>query len=279
MKLRLLVTLGVCVALAGAASAEYWTGLGDGTSWMDVDNWDPNEGGIPGTPLWDTIDWVNGWTQVVGGEFDSATIDMGTPTVKNGEVIDSGSLQGPAYNGDIGGDPNNPIPGTGELIIEAGGTYRYGYARMGSAGGAGTVTQNGDMLVQWVINMPRSTTSTATITHNLEAGGIYVGQYMINQATSQLNLHAGAELIEYGSTNYHPTKDSGDFASRLQKFQDYIADGRITGVGGTPIIEVLSGGGFDNGTGEMDRIRVFIPEPATLSLLVLGGLVALKRRR
>jgi hypothetical protein len=120
-KLMFLISLVSLLALANVVSAETfeWTGNGDGTSWDDPLNWDPNNE-YPGQ----VGDGNSAQIQAPPGQGPIADVTVGLY-----------SLRGPGYDGDAG---------TENIMAIVGGTITCRWWRVGwNDGGRGTLNWSG----------------------------------------------------------------------------------------------------------------------------------------
>ena len=91
---------------------------------------------------------------------------------------------------------------------------------------------------------------------------------------------ASQDTVDSGVMATHRHYGFGQVGSNLDTLYMPVPGMQLSGVQvayGTPL-KIAEGAGLPT-IGEQTRVMIFIPEPATMSLLGLGGLVALLRRK
>ena len=258
---QLALLLVVCLIVGNASAGVYlgWTdgvtgNYNDPASWNDIDT---NGDTIPDdvVPVLVSRDWTTG-----SYDGDSVTIDNATVTVPVGTSAYAAAFRGPAYSGGTSG------------TMDIYGTLDIGYARAGSAGDSVVynVHPGGKIEAVWGWNQPRNSASLPTTAHMNLWGDVIAGEFNLNtgvNTTGTVTLHAGGTITERGS-------NSAQVANQA-KLQGFIDTGLISSPDGVPFITVLSGQGYAGN----DAYQVSVPEPATMSLLALGAVTMLRRRR
>lgn len=251
-KMISLVSLVLVLVLVGDVQAEWY-------DWTNAD---------PGDQLWSTPGNWSGGIVPIAGDGTNLNLIPGPivdPTVDI--ALDGGALG-------VGG-------ADGELTMD-GGTVAYNWFNLGEDGGttgtlnmnSGTLTANWDIGVgaygEGIVNMTGGTLGT---------GYLIVGAWGGAGATGHIALDGGTIDVEYFLMRIEEgavgTMDieAGTLISNNDltgTIQGYIDNGWITGYGG-------AGEAIVSYDGETTTLYA-VPEPATMCLLGLGGLL-LRRRR
>ncbi|MCE5328105.1 MAG: PEP-CTERM sorting domain-containing protein [Planctomycetaceae bacterium] len=280
------LALAAVLALAGAAQAATftWTGAGVDPSLTNPLNWAPS----PGT---DDFNGTNGTTfGINSGGTANSTGDLFAASLA---VNNGGALTG--YIGTAphlylnGGTLNVNHVEAGSITVTAGSTinvasdfiwYQQNVHFTSASGFDGTLTKTGSGTLGL-----NGDSSTYFGNWKIEKGGLLLGwgsygpgggdtfegalgnQNPSNGSLVGLEIASGA-FVEYG--NY-----KGDYAVTV----DHLILGGVAVAPGTYDIEATYGSknfaDYFNGTGTIE----VVPEPATMSLIILGGVAALIRRR
>lgn len=259
MKRVSVVCLVAVLVMASVASAgTVWNPAGNtvtpgSQAWGDVDNW---TNGLP-TAADKAVFNVPGAAEAqVSGSFSDMQIVQGDGNDGGTlRILDGGTLTTKVAWSAVG--YNN----VAHAIVDAGGTYHFGqHAWIGlNAGGVGTLDISGNVRVDGMLGLGWGGGQGFI---NVKDGGILdLNQMHGDGATSVKN---GSILnIETGGQILLP----GDYTGAINK---YIANGLMAsnGVIGDVNIDVSSG----------NTVLTAVPEPATMLLLGLGGLLLRKRR-
>ena len=279
-----LMTLALAVGLGvGNASAVFvqstWTGSAD-QDWMNDANW---TAGAPDVSDGTTSEWADIASNAGGGPI----LDNASPTVAWCKVSGSGALV-------IGPNATLDVNSIGDFDLGFGGSPTVGNygtitasnrLQVGRSGGTstfnmygGSVTSTGDLKIgreggsTGVLNMyDGSITTLANISIGEEGA-----------ASGVLNLYGGT-VTAAGIAIYDPTPPKmvliGDGVLLLVGDKTSTVDGYV---GGSERIRPMDPGDtierdFDITNPGFTTVWA-VPEPATLSLLVLGGLAVIRRK-
>ncbi|MHC4717217.1 MAG: PEP-CTERM sorting domain-containing protein [Planctomycetota bacterium] len=272
-KLALLLVVGV---LAGGAAAD--TILPQETHPGSVSY------SATGTTPSQWVDWTSYYN---GGAYGGILVPIGTP-LPVGDAAQGGVIRdlditwdldidwtadptghmttwkGPAYNDFYGAF-------SGTWTVSAGKTVKSEAWRAGHKGGMGIINLEAGATIDitYQTNMPRYDSSAAVMTMNLGPGATFEsGQFFLRGATpAKIIMDPTAVVREVGYAGG---------AAEITHLQAYIDAGQIIGTGGeTPYIVTLYGQGYDY----LNAYEIRVPEPISLSLLSIGGLALLRRRR
>ena len=266
MKMKIVLVLAACLALAGSASAVEWRFMGTNDNlWHTSGNWEENSSGAYLPTLAIPTSYEHGITTDVDCTIAQ---DVYNDIDPNDPLAIGSNLKGPGY----GPDPTDPngSPAVATLTILDAVTVEFEGWRVGNSGASGitNIGANCVVNVSWYVDLPRRSTSTITsAVMNLGPGSLLqAGALNVTTAAGQINMDPTAVIRVVGGAQAGAANDPTPF----------IASGQIIGTGGeTPLVRAIPG--YD-GTPDAG-FEVYIPEPATLSLLALGGLAALRRRR
>lgn len=277
--MRTALVLLTVLAISGIAAAsdnyQRWTNATGNGDWNDVGNWVSDATTTP-TRVPTNLDWVDLSFEFAGDPVNGFTVAGPTNLTIPAGNYDIWGLSGPNYNTPLGADPNAP---SGTLTIADGANIYVngGVGRFGWRAGSAAITQNGGSV--YVYNgqfaMPRAagTGVSGLISYDLNAGYIRGGQLLLAPGESLLTMSAGTYAIEDTISWW-----TDPLLDRMNRLQSFIDDGLIVGDAGVTSLQisVLTGQGY-NGA---DALRIdAVPEPATMALLALGGLVGLRRRK
>ena len=256
MRLKFVLALVVCVAV-GSASAQDTTFLGTvDTDFHDLNNWD--NGVVTST----TVGYV---------EADSV---ISSPVTVGNDFRQANGL-GITADLDINAD----------LTID--GSSRWGFDGTSTVDiGAGvTVDAKWGLSLSWrVISADRAGSCQVTVAND---GRLEVGEFGGFSIDSAIELTGTAEVYLTSTIGSDGLPD--DYDRLMTWWGCTTSAGELIGLnkvftndpGKVVVFEEIAGGGvWDPTTGTfLDAGRFYIPEPATMSLLVLGGLAVLRRRR
>ena len=205
--------------------------------------------------------------------INSANTYSGLTSVSAGTLLVNNSSGSGTGSGAVSVNNGGTLGGTGTIsgsvLVKAGstispgtgvGTITTGAANItGAATFAVDVNTVGGTADKWVINNGTATTSLGTAaTLQLSITGFTPGSYVILDDTGTGALTGSFAGLT--STNGVASYDDGKLAYTLQ--YNYNAEGSGVGTGNDILLNVTS-----------------VPEPSSLALIGLGGLVTLKRRR
>jgi len=258
VKMKKLIVLLVISLVVPAGAATVWNPAGNTTNpgsqaWGDVDNW---TNGLPDAVEKAVFNVPGAAECQVSGTFSGMQIVQGDNNVGGVlRVLNGGSITTKVAWSAVG--YNNPA----HTIVDAGGTYNFGqHAWIGLlAGAVGTLDISGTATVGQMLGIGWN---GGVGTVNVKDGGVLDLFQMHGDGSSSVKV--GSVLnIDTGGQVLLP----GDYTAVIEA---YIANGRMAsnGVIGPVAIDVSSG----------DTVLTAIPEPATMLLLGLGG-VLLRRKK
>lgn len=251
-KMLFVVSFVLLMSLASDATAtQYWSSARDGL-WNDGVTWND----AAGYPVAGDIGYMNVGTKVtVNGTAEAcAEIHVGSWSGNSDtvtlDIINGGSLavSGLAYVGVAAGDVG---------VININGAMTVGSHLQIGNGGNGTVNMNGgtiDISDHLVVANPWVPAQAGLL--NLNAGVVTAVNFAMNDALGVIDIYAGK------------LKLLGDWTAVLQPCID---NGSIKGYNGAGTVVMGIVGAYTEVTA--------VPEPATMTILALGGLALLRRRR
>ena len=281
--MTLLAVAGLVLALAPAAQADaVWTGGGVAGSWADDDNWDVADittaGGIftmtgsgnttvdTDTSLWTAIGKVQGLAST-----DTVNVGAGGTLRTTGEYKHGGStlIQ-------TGGTVNLTNQKTGDMgqTLISGGSYfvqDWRNAYINSAGPQLQITGTNATSIQinrFLIQLYAGK-DLPEISYTLDASGVTPLKVSVMGAAGNLDK---LTINVDGMANYTGTDPIPLFID----INSAISNPGVITAGTIPVGWELTLG---KTTTDNDTIFLTIPEPATMSLLAIGGLALLRRRR
>ncbi len=282
-QLALLLAVGMIVSAAAGDAVLLESQAPGNLTWSGSSGlwqaWSPGiyTTGVLGTPLAGLPDGTYGqgqdyWSIIRDGnltidvDLDLAA-DQVTPDPNDNHMT---TVKGPVYAGSYGAYVAEPVPLAGMWTINANVTFRSEAWRMGgNNGGTGVIDMKAGSMIDmlWTSNMPKSASNTCNMTLQMGPNTVaQFGQYFV-WGTGNVVMDPTAVIRIVGYEGGSGPVFANDPTSYLSQ---------IVGSGGeTPVVQVLAGQGH-LGT---DAYQIVIPEPATMSLLVLGGLAVIRRRR
>ncbi len=279
MKKVLLVFI-VLAMVASASASTYWIGGASGT-WESTANWRLSDGTTPVAPssgentkMGDGTrsDYTASPVISLASAADSAKLYVyeGTLNLNSGaNLVTSGGYSYVGYNNGAAGNGIavvNINSGAILSIMESGADLR-----ISSDDGDGTVNLNGGTLnVADKIYMGYDNAFAARL--NIYSGTATIGRlYMHRNNWVGDGSNNGVTNIEGGTLIITDSSGLGETALG-EYLAGYRDSGNIIGYDGAGSVEMV----WEEGTG---MILTAVPEPMTLSLLGLGGLALLRRRR
>lgn len=255
---NLVSVVAILLMASVASAATVWNPAGNSVTpgsqaWGDVNNW---TNGLPDADQKAVFNVPGAAEAQVSGTFSGMQIVQGDNNVGGVlRILSGGSLTTKVAWSAVG--YNN----TAHVIVDAGGTYNFAqHAWIGLLAGAnGTLDISGTVTVGQMLGIGWNG-GVGTI--NVQDGGVLDLFQMHGDGSSSVKV-ASVLNIDTGGQVLLP----GDYTSIINA---YIANGRMAsdGVIGPVAIDVSSG----------DTVLTAIPEPATMILLGLGGLLIRKRR-
>lgn len=277
-----LMCLVLVLGLSSVASAWVsWDGGGDGVTFEDADNWDKLAGTVSILPA--ATDQIN----MFGLGENTATLSSAVAYNKfraqyAGRCVDilsggSMAVTGSYELGKFGGVTN----ATGKLIIRAGasanlasdgGAYTALKLGGGTAGASNAVDVYGSLTAGWLdqfyISKGYHGDSLTTI---YNGGSATITSYTMVDLASQATYGTAKLAIEGSGVMYAGGGSKLGDRAQYTMLRQARADGLISGDGTAGNVSIA----FNVGTGVT---TVQVPEPATIALLGLGGLLLRKRR-
>jgi hypothetical protein len=253
-RLKTVVCVVSVFSVSLLANAAVWYGLEDGDVWSDPTNWTSNS--VPGANDWAEI--IYDFPKVCILDSDAGTINTlhiaaggagASMIIKNG-----GNLT--VTGGDVSPGWNN----NGSLTIETGGSL--------TCNGLFTVGMYADVAGSYAHLFLQGGILTV---NNVFYHGIYFGGNPVD-VRSEINagiLDLDALVLDRGVMDIAngTVIVNGDYTGAVAA---WIASGQLTAFGGTGTIfaEVVDGRTYITA----------VPEPASMALLAMGGVMALRRK-
>jgi len=276
-KLLMLLMLFVALTFVSSASAAnmYW--IGYDTDWLTASNW----GGTGACPTYnDWVDirsdsWVANYPVITTGQTALAgTIRMNPgygPQVAS-ITVSGGTLNiyKELYIGDSGG-PADFIINSGTVNIGVSGTNVY--TAVGSNGGTGRLYINGGTFNAGTLGLPKWWGPASTGNAYIDGGHLNTNGIMMGGAGNAIeftkNLADSGGLL----TDVQDMNDT-DFAAWQTTVAGWVSSGQIFSSAGEIQVDYSS-------VGETRTTAIYsvIPEPMTVALLGIGGLLLRRRRK
>ena len=289
-KLLMLLMLFVSLTFVSSASAAnmYW--IGYDTNWLDATNW----GGTGACPTYnDWVDirrdsWVANFPVITTGQTALAgtiRINPGYGGARTAKItVDGGDLN-VAQSIYVGWDTTNGadlILNSGSITTGIGGTNNF--TMVGSNGGYGELHVNGGTLNTGVLGVPKWWETPG-------AGNVYIDGGLISTVgwldPDVEDWYHGLVLGATGTVEF--TKNLADDGGKIRYVADlseadwdawqtqlngWVSSGQIFSSAGEIQVDYSSAG--DTRTTEIYSV---IPEPMTVALLGIGGLLLRRRRK
>lgn len=307
--MRKLFGLAILLALVGSswAATVDWDGGGDGCSWIDNTNWknDVLPGSLdtaiirgtspdPGNSNVSINNTQTGTCAILSvAQNDTATVTVntgGTLTVAGNAIrvgwtsntgyfnISGGTVTASAGSLEVGKND-----GQGEVVQSAGSAaYKNMYLGEGSSSSKGSYYLNGGSVTTgWLSG------KGGNFYYEQTAGCLTASQLRLNYSTGSGELHLDGgtmhttgNLAMNGSRKMDITGGTLTLADTDQvdynNILTYVSNGWITGYDFADLNHVIVS--WDEAS-EVTTVTAAVPEPATISLLCVGGLALVQRRR
>ncbi|HBG25466.1 MAG: hypothetical protein A2Y10_09835 [Planctomycetes bacterium GWF2_41_51] len=274
---RLIVLLVLCIITSVAPAALYYWDNGGGDRNIDtLTNWNPD------LTAWETGSdyFINNTNSFGGSVIVDSSVNLTTYRFQMGTTANSGISVLDMTDGFIRTDYYSQFGikvGTNVTVNQSGGTWRnYRGVDLGYAGSQATYNLSGGILEyrltgSYYLKVGGDGISTATF--NLSDEGLVKGNLLSIGALSKIDITGGVMKFTGGT--------GADYTSTLQA---YITSGKITNSSGEGLRitynhdEVIS---LSDGSYEVTGVTTLelIPEPATLVILGLGSILAIRRKR
>lgn len=279
MKAKLFVCVLLLVLCVGSsthaalANAYFWIfdNAGGDYLWSNPDNWYnyyvPTDRRVPTI---DNTDWLaaqtSGGPMIINGYAETYNLSCGNwSTPDTIELTADGYLYlaKPDQTGNLligEAAQTNPAVFTnnGGTIVATGGLYVGG---SGAYGDGSYIQNSGTVTLDWVLRIsPRNDVQ-------LNGGTITCGNFQIDDATATMDIIGDLDSSAHLYFGGYSPEDAE------QLVLDYMADGRLTANDGAGTIQYE----FDTDAYKMHVWAV--PEPATMIMLALGGLLVSRKRK
>lgn len=252
---NLVVVMLTVLCVAGSSSAAVYWNNGAGGLWSEAANWN---GGVPATDADSANVRAAEMGNVAGSDYLGPTIEAGIDAVARQLVFEVGvansitmTMTGGSLTMTRGGGTTN------YLRLGAGGST--GTAILNMSGGVITIDSNDDVYVKGSNDYIRVGYGYGAELNLSGDAQIFARDILLDCVTGTVDLSDTASIVLKGD-------DTGEIA-------DFIANGGFTSNGGANIGVAYS---YDQGT-DLTTITA-IPEPATMLLLGLGGLVLCRKK-
>ncbi len=266
MKRVVVLVLLLCIVSSASAALFTWTNDTGNRKWSNPGNWD-NGGSVPGLPG-DRADIPGGIPGPIIEAGDSFVADLtasgaGLATV---DIRSDGYLHSGSYNFGLSVNTTMTVDAGGEMEVEG----RWEVAMEIGNGGSGTCT--GIVNVNGLVWSPLNGSDTIYVGRNSGTG-------IVNIGTAGVLLGGDLDLGDDGSLDIAGGGRLELWGNHMDEFlpggtlYEYINLSKMTKDGSPAEVSDFIR------WSEADRTVILVPEPMTISLLGLGGLALIRRKR